>query len=190
MSQSQLTKFDQSLVDAAYMIVQPSSGSNYTIRFQFPPRVTSESNSMQWDDKDKLLANGPVSIQRGGSGRKVEVEWEYIATDNKFTPQAIATELRHLKSYHFEFEFPGQHMPVVMFKYTEVVPDGIKFRMMNVNISYGPEIVGQGGSFFPLYTKVSVSLEMATQLGSLKPSRPPIQTFAKNLPTAPKPEWY
>lgn len=98
MSQSQLTKFEQGLLKTARLDVMPKTGITYHIDFQFPPKIISETNSMEWKTKDQIMASGPFVIQMGAHGRSLEVEWEYIATDNKFTPKFIAEMLRKLKS--------------------------------------------------------------------------------------------
>jgi hypothetical protein len=190
MSQSQLTNFDQKLLDTAQIRVQPAQGVSYIINLQFPPKVVSENNSMIWADKANTYSTGPVVWQKGATARKLEVEWEYIATDNVFTPDFIALQLRHLKSYHFEFKLPGSFLPVVVFKYTEILPDNIKFIMKNIAISYGPEMVAFNGKYHPLYTKAAISIQMVTQLGSIDGKEPPRQAFSENLSPGPKPEWY
>jgi hypothetical protein len=190
MSQSQLTNFDQKLLDTAQIRVQPAQGVSYIIKLQFPPKVVSENNSMIWADKANTYSTGPVVWQKGATARKLEVEWEYIATDNVFTPDFIALQLRNLKSYHFDFKLPGSFLPVVVFKYTAILPDDIKFIIKNINISYSPEIIAFNEKYHPIHTKVVVSLQMVTQLGTIDGKQPPRQAFSLNLPKGPKPEWY
>ena len=190
MSQSQLTKFDQGLIKEAQLRIQPAPGKDFLIAFQFPPKIISESNSMLWDETSDVYATGPVVYQKGATARKLEVEWEYIATDNVFNPDFIAKQLRGLKSYHFDFQLPIGFLPVVVFKYTNILPDNIKFILKGLNISYGPEMVANNGSFHPLYTKATISIQMATQLGSLDGKQPARQSVTKNLAVAPKAEWY
>jgi len=107
-----------------------------------------------------------LRIYKGSIGRRVNMEWEYIATDKKWTGAKIAEELRNLKTYFFGFD--DKEYPVVKVKYTHVIPVAIDFRLRDINIQYGPELVLQGGIAYPLYTKVNVTLEVATDLGSPK----------------------
>jgi hypothetical protein len=189
MSQSQLTSFDQKLLDSAEMRVQPKAGVSKIVKFQFPPKITSESNSAGWKPED-TQGYQPIQIHTGSSGRAIEVEWEYIATDNVFTPEFIALQLRNLKTYFFEFKFGGvgTYMPVIAFKYTAIMPSEIKCRVTNASITYGPELVMQGGKYYPLYSKAAVSLVMHTQ--GAGDGKPPTQKFATNLAAEVKPEWY
>jgi hypothetical protein len=189
MSQSQLISFDQKLLKSAEMIIQPKAGVEKIVIFQFPPKITSESNSVNWKSQE-TQGYQPIQIHSGNSGRAIDVEWEYIATDNVFTPEFIALQLRNFKTYFFEFKFGGvgTYMPVIKFKYTGIMPDGMKCRVVNGSVSYGPEMIMQGGVFYPLYSKATVSLVMATQGGG--EGHPPVQAFATNLPATVKPEWY
>lgn len=164
MPDSSLAAFDAQLAASASMTVLGA----VKISFQFAPRVVSDSNSSEWLEQD-LWGIEPLKIHKGSGGRKLTVEWEYIATDNQFSASNIATILRGLKSYFFLFK-RGTY-PVVKFKFSEVVPDAMNFRMMNCQITHGPEMVMSGGKFYPLYSKVSVNLELATKINV--PGEPP-----------------
>lgn len=190
MSQSQLTSFDQKLLESAELYITPSAGKRYKIDFQFPPKIISESNSATWKP-DNVMGAQPINIHEGSSGRAMIVEWEYIATDNVFTPKNIAKMLQMLKSYFFEFDFGkvGSWMPVIIFNYSGVMSGNPSFRVINTSITYGPEMIAQDGVFFPLHSIVNISMELATQ-GAGKGGTPATQSFARNLRREPKPEWY
>jgi len=190
MSQSQLTAFDQKLLESAQLSVEPALGTAYKIDFQFPPKIVSEANSALWKPFATMGAQ-PVSIHEGSSGRAVQIEWEYIATDNVFTPEKISKMLQTLKAYFFEFNFgaQGEWMPVLVFKYSGIIPDKITFRVENISITYSPEIIMQNNIFFPFCSKVSASLMMVTAGGG-KGGQPAVMEFAQNLRREPKPEWY
>ena len=132
----------------------------YTIEFQFPPKISHETNSSSWRETD-ILAIELLRIFRGSVGRRITVEWEYIASGSVWTGSRIASNLRFLKSYFFEFKF--QQYPVVQFKYTLIVPEPMNFRLRDLNINYGPELVN---GYYPLYTKVVATLELATRVSS------------------------
>lgn len=158
----------------------------HQIPFQFPPKVVSESNSTNWKVSKDMLSFEPLKILGGMAGRTINVEWEYIATDNTFKGAFIAAILRNLKSYYFEFNAQNRIHPTVSFQYGAIVPVAGHFRMMNVNITYGQELVIDGGDLYPLYTKVAIALELATTLGA---KNGPDKIKAADLERL-KPNWY
>lgn len=157
------------------------------IDFQFPPKITGETNAWVVGEQENLLSYGPLKVLAGMAGRTINVEWEYIATDNKFSGKIITGHLRNLKQYYFAFRAKGSKQnaihPVVQFKYGAVVPDLVNFRMMNLTITYGPELVVQGGDLFPLYSKAAIVLELASTLG------PPDKLLVPDLRRV-EPAWY
>ena len=81
-----------------------------------------------------------------------------IVDTAKRTGAKIAGMLRTLKSYFYDFV--NDHYPIVKVKYLDVLPEETKFRMNDVSIEYGPEILDN----YPVYTKVSTKLTLATSL--------------------------
>jgi len=156
-----LTDYDRRLLASCVFTVLPNGA---TINFQFPPRIISENNDSLWDESQDARSIEPIKVHRGSSGRKLNMEWEYICTDNTWNPTKISETLRLLKAYFFEFN--GFFYPLLLIKYTEVIPIPTHFRLMNTQIDYSPEIATSGGSSHPLYTKVNIGLEIATTLNT------------------------
>jgi hypothetical protein len=132
------------------------------IRFQFAPKIISESNSSLWLEKD-MWAIEPLRIHKGSSGRKLTMEWEYVASDRGFNCTAVAVEIRKVKKYFFEFS--NKEYPVAIVKFSEVIKIATPFRIRDLNVTYGPELIDNSG-VHPLYSKVSVQLELATNLNT------------------------
>ncbi len=162
-----LTQFDQKLITKISFVLNNNQGK---IDFQFVPRITSESNNSLWHEEN-MAAIEPLKTVMSAGGRKINMEWEYLATDGVWDCARVGNTLRKLKSYFFEFK--QKPYPVAIIKYTHVIPENINFRIADVNISYSNEIVENNG-FHPLHTKVVVSLEMATTInypGTGKPGK-------------------
>jgi hypothetical protein len=158
MSSYGLTPFDELvLTDIKFVLNNPQG----KIDFQFVPHITQESNSSIWESSETMLAVEPLRIFKGADGRKVSMEWEYLATDDKWTCTKIAENLKKLKSYFFEF-VPGVY-PVAKVTYTRVIPVETCFRLLDVNVQYSHEIVNNNG-LHPLHSKVNVSLQLATNV--------------------------
>lgn len=163
MGDSCLIPFDQQTADEVVFNVLTGQGG---IDFQFPPKIISDSNSSLWQEEE-LWAIELLRIHKGSQGRKINFEWEYVATDSIFNGSFIAATLRMLKSYFFQFS--RVEYPVVEVDYTAVIPTTTFFRLRDVNIQHGRELVNNG-STYPLYTKVNATLELATSVGSARTS--------------------
>lgn len=168
-----MPKSDFSLAAEARSIIEECAfvlNNGHTVDFQFPPRVKSDSNSSLWQEKEQVSIE-PVKTHMGSSGRKISMEWEYIASDPQWTVPEINKMLRNLRSYFFEFS--GEVYPVAAIKCGAVIPVATKFRIMDVSIAYSDELIDNDG-IGPLYYKVTVSLELATNLSTGdKPEDPP-----------------
>ena len=159
MPDSSLCDFDRALAESVVMNLVDGT----QINFQFAPRITGESNSMDWRRK-AIYSFEPITILASANGRKIKMDWEYVATDNSWTGSRIADNLRNLKSYFFNFV--ETKYPLVRLKYTYIIPITTDFRMINLNITYGPELIKSGDDYYPLYSKVSIDLELATSLST------------------------
>lgn len=153
-----LCEFDNNLTESAMMWVD-LDGERDRIYFQFPPKIVTDTNTSSWLEAD-VWSIEPLRIHSGSQGRRIGVEWEYIATDSVFTGKKIAENIRILKRYFFEFT--REYYPVIWFKYSHIVPVETQFRLRDFASSFGPEIVKDGKDYYPLYAKVNVTLELAT----------------------------
>jgi len=160
MGDSKLIPFDTSLLEKIEFVVDLSEDKSRLreIEFQFPPKIVSDSNAGLWLEVD-IWGIEPLRIHKGSAGRKVEVEWEYIATDSIFTPAKINEQIKRLKSYFFEFK--RGVMPVVNVTLTKAIEPKVPFRIHDVAITHGPEII-KNGEYYPLYTKVAMAMSLAT----------------------------
>jgi hypothetical protein len=205
MGDSSLCEYDAALAGSAQLIIVSPVGSSFSsgaasgqlggaglstntqnsgIEFQFAPTIVSESNGLNFQKTD-LFSHEPLAILATATGRKINVEWEYFATDKNFTGKKIASILRTLKSYFFTFKFI--RYPLVKFKYMYVLPVLTDFRMMSCNITYSPEKVNSGGGYYPIWSKVGIELELATTLSN--PQKPPAKNVAPGLKPV-RPDWY
>jgi hypothetical protein len=170
MPDSSLTAFDKRLAeDVTLEIVsnQGGGGSGSKIEFQFAPHIVADSNSMNWTE-DAIFGPQPLSFTTGASSRRISLEYEYIATDNKFSPEFIAEQLHSVKKYFYEFR--PNLMPIIWLQYTGVIPIRTPFRLLDINIQHGKEMVSAGRRgppqflFYPLYTKVTLTMRLIYKL--------------------------
>lgn len=183
-----LGEFDRKVLDQIDFILY----NEKTIYFQFPPKIIGETNSSVWIEKDQWAIEA-LKIHTGSVGRHIRMEWEYIATDNTWDAKNIANNLRNLKSYFYEFGFmagKARVYPLVYVRYMQIIPVITDFRMRDLNITYSEEIVENNG-LHPLHTKVSVELEVATNLSAM--GKDEVTGEPKIIAGALlsiKPEWY
>jgi len=153
-----LSPRDKKILDSAVFELY----NKQKIEFQFPPKILSDSNQSVWFEVD-VWSIEPARIHKGSNGRRIKMEWEYLASDPKFTSKKISNELRKLKSYFFEFGKERFNMiyPKIDVKYTEVIPVITPFRLRDLSITYSEELINNNG-WHPLHTKVSTDLELVT----------------------------
>jgi hypothetical protein len=158
---SSLVGFDKTLLGN----IKFSLNNGYSVAFQFVPKIKSESNNSDWKETD-FLGNDKLKLRLGSGSKKISMEWEYVCTDSKWNAKEIVTNCHNLKSYFFEYT--DKLYPVAKITYGVLMKD-MMCRIMSVDITYSDEVVDNGG-VHPLHTKVSVSLEMAHDIGDpLKP---------------------
>lgn len=132
------------------------------IAFQFLPKINTETNSVPFKENAQGLASiHPVRTYVGAGGRQIQTSFEYIATGNVWTPKIIAIELRKIKTYFYKPEGYTK-APLVTYQHGEQLPIPTDFYMLNINITHGDNYVAPTGELFPLYTKVEMSLALAT----------------------------
>lgn len=160
-----LAPFDAQVANSVSMVllgVQSETGrGDVSVKFQFPPRVTADSKTSNW--KSVFQASWePLKYYWGSESRAITVEAEWMASGSVWTPQAIATQLRDIRGYFYAAKVGGDY-PQVRLQIYDIVPSSAPFRLMDFGVSYGDAIKG-GAGIFPLYSKGSFKLELATQI--------------------------
>jgi hypothetical protein len=162
---SSLVSFDASFASRIIFLVRPTGSIRNRIEFQFAPKIVSESNIAIFEEENQLSFH-PLRLLAGMSGRQINMEWEYIATDKKFNAIKIASEIRKLKSYFYEFsKLNPLDVPIATIKYMEIIPVLTNFIIKDLSITYGQEII-DNGNVYPLYTKVAVTLALMTNMAN------------------------
>jgi hypothetical protein len=90
-------------VDAAQgqAIVTGGGGANsQTIEFQFPPKVTSDSKSGEFETV-KAAGLPPQAVFKSAGPRKISLRWEYVVThsNNGWTVDRISANVRKIRGY-------------------------------------------------------------------------------------------
>ena len=75
----------------------------YSVPFQFPPRVTSDSKSGDWNEtSSNSVFSEPVATFNGSKPRTINIKWSYIVDDVEkagWTTKKIATITQALRGY-------------------------------------------------------------------------------------------
>ena len=100
-------KKNQSTVDRNVGQQRIGNCDGTRIRFQFPPRVTSDSKSGEWSSV-KNAALPPIAYYKATGPRKISLKWEYVVThggggsdgtDGVWGVSAIARNVRAIRGY-------------------------------------------------------------------------------------------
>jgi hypothetical protein len=151
-----LGQFDQNVTNNVQMTIvgQP-------VKFQFPPRVTSDTKTSNW--KTIWFPSWePIKYYWGSEARAITMEAEWMASGSVWTPSAISKQLQDIRAYFYDAKVGGDY-PLVRLKIYDIVPSSAPFRLMDFGVSYGDAIKG-GNGIFPLYSKGTFKLELATQV--------------------------
>src|SRR5882672_101550 len=140
-----LIPFDQNLADNSVIIefvAEPDpisgfpsgpGGGSGKLTLQFPPKITSDSKSANWQEENKGSYE-PLLIWLGSNARKITVELTYIVDGNQFTTDVIANITKVVKAYFYREIKDGQNIPIVKLQiYNHIDPNSVAdFRLMDV----------------------------------------------------------
>lgn len=93
------------LADSVYFEFQPSADSlskiqSYKVPFQFPPKVTSDSKSGDWDEQaSNSFFSEPIPTFKGSKPRTISIKWSYVIDGNQWTTKRVSTIVRALRGY-------------------------------------------------------------------------------------------
>ena len=72
------------------------------VKFQFPPQVTSDNKSMNWESKANAVLP-PIAYVKSIDARKISLTWTYIVTDElgkgNWDVENVATEVKRIRGY-------------------------------------------------------------------------------------------
>ncbi len=151
--------------------------------FQFPPRVRGDSKSAEWTEKS-TKSYEPTAFFAGASPRKLTVEATYVVDGGQWPGSKIAKLAHAAKAYFYrsiENTAEGFGPVVEISALYGAIEEQSTWRMTEVGVEYGDEIVNDGASaasgsptrssgtgsnssFWPLVTKISFNLASYTQI--------------------------
>lgn len=189
----ELLPFDRTLTDAVEIVFKiddndPVQGlplGETPLPLQFPPRITSETKSADWNEIYKGSWE-PQAIWKGASARKITLELTYIVDGAQFGTQEIATITKQVKGYFYRaIPEDSNSIPRMTLKMYNHVGEELPgdFRLHEVNITHGESIIQDGDGVFPLLTKIIMTASLTTQIGGI--------VDINTLQTSPiSPDWY
>jgi hypothetical protein len=90
----------QMIKDAIKQRVGQCSGT--AVNFQFPPQVTSDNKSMNWESKANATLP-PIAYVKSIDARKISLSWTYIVTDElgkgSWDVDHVAGEVKKIRGY-------------------------------------------------------------------------------------------
>lgn len=185
----ELTPFDRSLTQSVQIVFvqapDPVSGfplGASPLPLQFPPRITSDTKSADWQETYKGSFE-PQAVWKGASARKIVVELTYIVDGAQFTTGKIALITKQCKGYFYRKI--NKAAPIVKMKFYNHVGQSVPgdFRLLDVSITHGDgAIIRDGGGVFPLLTKIVLNAALITTIDKKQPipglqDRPPVDWY-------------
>ena len=188
----QLTRYDSLTLGEIRMKIQgePVSGfpdGNNTIEFQFPPKIVTDGKTTKWHTSWADYAWEPVKHWKGNGARAITLKAEYVVTGDTWNIDKISKMMKRYKSYFYS-TIKGGVLPVFEIKMYRQAPESGRdpaFRGMSIDIRPGEEYIVQNDQRYPLYTEVSLNLELVTNIEKEDGSK-----FKFKLPNKPPQEWY
>lgn len=102
----ELIQYDSDLLDNQFVLAltnspYPVDGFLETeIKFQFPPTLSSDQKSANWETKD-VKTYEPIMIWNGASARKIVMNFVYIVTGGQWTVTEVNKYVQSLKAYFY-----------------------------------------------------------------------------------------
>lgn len=152
------------------------------VKFQFPPKITDDTKTANWQDDDKASFE-PLVTWMGSGARRITIDITYVVTGGQWTTKTISEITRQFKAYFYRTIQSGKNVPIIKLKMYEHLPQEADFRLHDVGISYGETLIqDEAGSIFPLLTKIKLSASLITQVVN--------KQKVPNLKSTPPQEWY
>lgn len=147
---------DKSLADSVLLRFLSSSSArkiqDYRVPFQFPPKVTSDSKSGDWDEQaSNSYFSEPIPTFKGSKPRTINIKWSYVVDGGIWTTKNISTIVRALRGYFTRMDvkylgngFNYEPMKIELLMYRNVMegPEG-KFlgRIDSFDISHSENLI-------------------------------------------------
>lgn len=158
-------------------------GGGGRLTLQFPPKITTDSKSANWQEENKGSYE-PLLIWLGSNARKITIELTYIVDGNQFTTSVIADITKTVKAYFYREIQDNQNIPIVKLQiYNHMDPNSTAdFRLLDASISHGETIIQDASGQFPLLTKITMTAALVTQVKN--------KQEIPSLEEVPPTEWY
>ncbi len=185
----QLLPADKSAIGQVNIKGDPSGFVLDSTNIQFPPRVLRDGKTASFKESN-AASYEPFKVYSGSSARALSIEFQWVAGGN-FTPVKIQDAINGVKSYFYTGYLGSgleDYPAVIITSLYSYINERTSWRMTSLDITPGEELVLVDGDWYHLHTKMTMSLESATQLGRIGGGDSLLQ--AKNLEAAPKLGWY
>jgi len=171
-------------------LIDTGGTSSLMIKFQFPPRITSDGRTGSWQEEE-MPGDQAVSVYKTSAARKMTLEWTYIVgeygggslvdgvseSDKPWSAAEIKWNLSALRAYYSQYFGTGRGFIVEFLYGYHGDPNEVftcRFSTLDFthkggiiiggtyNKATGKIIEGTGNTAFPLRTDVKVSMQLWT----------------------------
>jgi hypothetical protein len=185
-----LAKADKDAIGQVNITGKPSGFSLNSGNLQFPPTITKDSKSANWQTTD-LMSYEPLAFFKSANPRDLGLEFQWVV-GGQWSPEKVHKTIDDVKKYFYTCYMGSafQEYPIVeITKLFNLITQRTTWRMNSVNVTYSPELVNIGGKWYPLHVKLTMDLLSVTKLKGDASGDTPMQELS-SLEDSPKPGWY
>jgi len=135
------------------------------IRFQFPPKIGSDSKSGSWDEQPSNVGWDPIATFKGASARTINMDWTYVVDGRDWTTTTISRQVRRLRRYFLAklFEQGGESKLVAQIHLSgHGGVDFISCRFLSSDIKHSGPIINNE---FHLRTDITSTIKIWANVG-------------------------
>jgi hypothetical protein len=183
-----LADIDQKAIGQVQIKGNPSGFTLNSGNLQFPPIVTKDSKSGNWETKDSSSYE-PIAYLKSSNPRNLGLKFEWVV-GGQWTPDRIHKTIDDVKKYFYMVylaKFDDNYPAVEITKLYNLITQRTTWRMNSVDVTYSPEMIAIGGTWYPLHTIMTMDLLAVTKIKGGVGG--PMSTL-NNLVDSPQPGWY
>lgn len=183
-----LADADKDAISQINITGDPSGFSLNSDNIQFPPILTKDGKSANWETKDSSSYE-PVAWLKSSNPRNIEIKFEWVI-GGKWTPEFVHKTVDDVKKYFYMVylsKFDNKYPAVIINKLYGLIGVKTSWRMNAINIGYSPELIKIGGKWYPFHVTMTMDLLAVTKIkGGV--SGP--MSGITNIVDQPEPGWY
>jgi hypothetical protein len=143
----------------------PSGFTLNSDNIQFPPIITKDSKSGNWETKDSSSSE-PIAYLRSSNPRNLGLKFEWVV-GGRWGPEKVHKTVDDVKKYFYLVylnKFDDNYPAVEITKLYNIITQRTTWRMNSVDVTYSPELVNINNIWYPLHVVLTMDLLAVTKI--------------------------